>query len=277
MKKLRLNYSVCQYIPDAVRQESINIGIAFHCPDTGNEYCKFESIQNKSRVRGFDDEYDSEYFNLMIENLNYHLDYNTIGTSDMYGINVNEFKHINSNDFLNEKLKYYVNEFRFLPVQKIETSKQTFIEDVSDIIKTYLYYDRPRSERITRGEVKKLLKKQIKTLDLSSEFYIPTIKGFENEDIFDLKFKNTLLKTLSFDYSKHKNMISEYKSFMFDLYDNRKVLKDKNILVVVNNDYEKSEFYNTELSSKLETMEELNIEIETLAEFATALISNGVG
>lgn len=276
MKKLRLNYSVCQYIPDAIRQEAINVGIAFHCPDEGNEYCKFINIKNKSRIKSFDDEYDPEYFNLMMENFKYHLDFDTIGTADLYGIDVNEFESIHSNTFLNEKLKYYVNEFRFLPVQKIESTRESFSEDIEDIIKTYLYYDRPKSERITRAKVKELLKKQIKSMNLASNFSNPKIKGFEDEEIFDLQYNDVLLKTLSFDYSNQKTMLTEYKIFMFDIQENFDLIKKKKIVVVVNNNFEESNFYTQELYDKLKNAQDLDIEIVTLSDYATNLMSKGI-
>ncbi|MFS7259468.1 DUF3037 domain-containing protein [Carnobacterium divergens] len=277
MDKIEINFAVCQYMPDVIRQEKINVGLAVHCPTPGNEYSEFIHIKNRRRISMFDDEYDSDFVTLMFENLKYQLNYSSIGHEDLFSNGgVNEFVNINSNDFLSEKLKYYVNEFKFLPVQKIYTTNKDMLKDLEDLEKTYLYYERPKNERISTKEVKNLLSKQIKNMNLNKSFSDSKIKDFDEDKVFDYQYNNILIKSFSFDNNKYGSFKKELKSFLFDLDSNMNELNNMKIRLIVNNDFKASVSYNEQVYCKLIDYKNLNIEVTTLADYTTSLMVKGI-
>ncbi|EOH80763.1 DUF3037 domain-containing protein [Enterococcus malodoratus] len=230
-KKISLYYAVLQYMPDPIRRESINVGIVFHVPELN--WSKFESIKNRQRIKSFDDEYDPDYISLMFESFGFEFNSDQL---DSYG---ERFSNINSPTFLEENIRFYVNEFRFLPVEMIESTFQSYLKDIENLRNTFLYYDKPKGERITTSEVKSLMKRQLKFYNFNfkqnkREFY----DDFIEDNIFDLANENFAIKALSFDKSRNKNLANELKILMYDLYSNKSDLKDYKILIVVDNSFD---------------------------------------
>ena len=149
MNEFNLYYAVLKYIPSSIRMESINVGIVVHAPS--KEYSHLYPVKNTKCIASFDDEYNKEFFNMTIDSLRYDLNYPV--DSDMEELSLGDearFNRIKEKDFLNEKVGYLSNEFQFSPAQYIPSSDDTFNKDVLDLQRTFLYYERPKSERITR-------------------------------------------------------------------------------------------------------------------------------
>lgn len=277
MKKLDLYYSVCQYIPDDIREERINVGVVVHCPNKGFEYSEFRKIKNRARLYSFDDEYDKEYIDMMFEHLEYQFNFSELGKEDIYEIDNEEFNRINEDSFLLEKTKYYVNEFRFLPIKKLEVTSTSIDKDIKDLERTYLYYDKPKSDRITTSKVKSLLNKEVRNLKLKKYMYNDKmIKDFADENIFEYEYGNTCIKTFSFDYASESFVVKEIKNFLFDLKLNKKYLENKEIIIVVNQNFKESSQYTEKYYNMIKEFENLNIQFKPLQEYATELLKHGV-
>lgn len=278
MIKVDLYYAVCQYVPDEIRSESINVGLVIHIPNEKYEYSKFIHIKNRKRLYAFDDDYDADYINLIFNHMKHQFNFGYISDCDNCG--VNEFENIHSTRFLEEKIKYYVNEFRFLPIQRLEIDSSEIKDIVNDLERTYLYYDIPKGERITRPEVQKLLKKEVKNLKLSQYMSKENILvDFDNNPVFDFSYDDTYVRTFSFDYSLQSNLTKEVKLFMFDIQNNVEQLRGKNVVVVLNQNYDSTD---AQINNYLEMFKELsdnndfNIIIKTLPQYATYLLRNGL-
>lgn len=275
MKTIDLFYSVCQYIPDEIRAEKINVGIVVHCPTKDYEYSEFIHIKNKKRLYYFDDDLDNDYINLMFEHLKYQFNYSHLKEDN----GVDEFENINSEFFLEQKIKYYVNEFSFLPIQKITIKTSEMMNAIEDLTRTYLYYDVPKEKRITRPEVKKLLSKEICNLNLRKFIKNENmIYDFQNEPIFDFQYDNTFVRTFSFDYANKSSLTKEIKIFLYDLMNSKDNLSKKNIVIVLNNNIDKktgeTEAYKKYIETQYSSVS--NIYFLSLNQYATFLLKNGL-
>ncbi len=222
MRKLDsiLYYSVLKYIPSAIRMESINVGIAIHYP--AKKFSHFYRTTNTKRIRSFDDEYDSTFFRMVMESLEYELNFGhlKVDTLDLKSKDeLERFSDITDKNFLDNRISYLANEFRFSPVQSVATTDESIQKDIENIKDMYLYYDKPKSKRITRRKVQSLLAKQIKSYKLSNVKKSPTFLDVFGEPIkFDFKVNDdTLLRAVTFDYSKTENLIKELKLTLYDL------------------------------------------------------------
>ncbi|MDB8867838.1 DUF3037 domain-containing protein [Pediococcus acidilactici] len=231
-----LLFSVAKYTPDLVRDESINVGIVIHVP--AYSYSSFIPTKNKRRIRSFDDEYDSEYMDMILDSLEFEFNSNEI---DNYSFD-NRFNSIKSNNFIAEKTKYYANELRFSKVQRMLTNNLEVENDIKDLIDTYLYYDKPKNKRITKQKVNSLLRKRIKNLNLE-EHIRPSKKKMKYFDskIFDFETSSTYIKTIALDYKKQSYLYDELKRSIFDIKF-ADTLENKKIDFVVNNGPDE-EFY----------------------------------
>lgn len=277
MNDVVLKYAVLQYMPDQIRRESINVGVVFHCPS--QKWSKFKRIKNISRLRSFDDEYDIEYLNLIFQSLSYDFDSEKI---DEYGFD-ERFDSLGNENFLVHSTKFYVNEFNFLPVETIFTNFLDLEKDVDDIVRTFLYYDRPKGERITTNEVRKLMKRQFSQYSIKNDLAKQPVKDdFLSQNIFDFSFENKCFKAISFDKSKTKDLAKELKVFLYDLDAQIDILKNKKIYIIIDNKtllYESNEidyyqFYDIYrlFSEKIESEYRNLVEIVSLSDFGERLI-----
>lgn len=274
MKEIKLNYSVCQYIPSLLRQESIIFGIVVHCPE--DSYSEFFRTKNLSRLKSFDDEYDPEYMEMMTESLNYH--FNTKHLNFNEYSDDERFEKINDDNFISEITKFYVNEFTFMPVKRLVTTRVEIEKDIEDLVRTYLYYDRPKGKRITSIEVKRLLRKEYKKANLHKKVENSQFKDFIDEPVFDFCYGNTVVKAMSFDYSKDSELIKQTKVLLQDLYENKKQLNGKMVKIVVDNRDMNNNRLIDKLVNKLYAVKEegLNIEIISLADYSNILLTQGL-
>lgn len=221
MRKLDpvLYYSVLKYTPSAIRLESINVGIAVHYPS--GKFSHFFETKNKRRIRAFDDEYDPDFFKMVMDSLAYDLDYGK--KSDVSTLNLNfpdeakRFKNITKKDFLDSRISYLANEFRFSPIQSMSTNDEELDKDINDLKDMYLYYDKPKKGRITKEKIKSIVSKQLHSYNLSNMRKINYKDDFGGTEVYDFKINNILLGTMTFDYSNINYLSKELKVILYDL------------------------------------------------------------
>lgn len=235
-QKVNIYYAVLQYTPSVIRRENINIGIAFHIP--AYQISRFVSTRNTRRVASFDDEWDKEFFDITMEALHEDLDFPTTGRAKNQTMNAffpeDELFDKDSLDYLKEKTEYFANEFQFLDVECLVSENGNVESDIEDLERTFLYYDRPKSKRITTPAAKRLLKKSLKSKLSAENFSEPKIKGkFDNKPLMDVKLGEEYYKVTSFDYEKSSVRAKELKSTLFDVLTATREENIKNIKVVV--------------------------------------------
>ncbi|HHQ0808533.1 TPA: DUF3037 domain-containing protein, partial [Listeria monocytogenes] len=228
MENLKLNYAVLQYMPDPIRREAINVGIVFHCPS--RKWSEFCPIKNKSRLRSFDDEYDKEYIDMMFNSFDYEFNSQNI---DEYP---ERFNRIENDNFLMENIKFYVNEFRFLPVESIQTKDSDFWNDIRDVERTFLYYDKPKAERITSKEVRELLRKNLANHNIKNQIKNLDVKcDFGSKKVFDFMYEKNVFKAISFDKERSGQLANELKIVYYDILNNKEKLNSYKINLIVDN------------------------------------------
>ena len=264
-QKTNIYYAVLQYIPSPIRQECINIGIAFHVPNF--KMSKFVSVRNTKRVARFDDEWDKSFFDITMEALHEDLDFPTTGKLANQTINLyfpeDDLLQKDSFEYLRQKTEYFANEFQFRDVACIISDEKNLNADMENLEKTFLYYDRPKSKRITTPAAKRLLKKSLKSKNMGKELTEPQIKGkFDTKSIIDYKLGENYLKVTSFDYAENGVRAKELKSSLFDIRTAVKDDKIKNIKIIVSEDISKSGKY--ESKENQEVFDDFNNEIKQL-------------
>lgn len=269
-KEIKINYSVCNYIPSIIRNESVIFGIVVHCPS--EEYAQFHRTKNLKRLRAFDDEYDKNYIDLMSETFSYYFDYPELDCDEY---DDERFENITSDTFISDITKYYVNEFQFSEVRELISSNETLTRDLSDLIRTYLYYDRPKSERITTSEVKRLLNKELSNLNLNEYVQKTKVVDLANREIVDFEYGDTVVKVLSFDYKRKTDIVDQIKIFQSDFLDNKNYFKSKKIKIIMGNtNFDDQKFIDAAFS-KLESIDS-SIELIPIGEYTNRLIFEGV-
>jgi len=209
---------------------------------------------------------------LMSETFSYYFDYPSLELEDY---DEERFDNIHSDNFISNITKYYVNEFKFSEVRELVSSRAALLEDINDLIRTYLYYDRPKSERITTPEVKRLLSKELRNLNLKEHVKVPKIHDLAEREVVDFEYNTTLVKVLSFDYKRKTDIIDQINKFQIDMLENHDYFYKKNIKVVMGN----SEFYDEDfmdsVKKKLCCLAP-NIEIISIGEYTNNLIFQGL-
>lgn len=254
-------FSVCRYIPDILRGESINIGIIVHVPQ--NKFIKFYKTKNLSRIRTFDDEIETEVLKALLESLEYQFDNNRISKTE----------GIDRNNFLENELVYFINQTQFSPIRVLNSNSEAVNQDIKDLIDTYLYYDKKKSERIPASRVKSLATKMLATSYLKDRIdRNPKVTNNFNQSPFDLSLdiegNKTLIKAITFDYKNKNKFFNEIKSLMYDVSYVKNML-DSDIKIIINNtdmneDYEKLAY---ELLNK-------EVDVLTLEEFDRFVFEN---
>lgn len=251
LKEQRLLYSVCRYIPDLMRGESINVGIAIH--NFSSSEVIFRQSKHFSRIKAFDDEVDIEVLKALLESI-------SIQFSTEYLLE-NE-QALDSELLLKEETSHFVNQIQF---DEIKTLISDNVEnDIQDLIDIYLYYEKKKSDRITRDKVRSLASRIVADSRLKKNINKhPRIKNmfYQTPVDFSLELYNeeVYFKALTFDYKDKNKFIKELKNLLFDVND----LKNFKIKVVINNaeaeeDYEKL---------ALKALKEKNVDVYTLNQF----------
>lgn len=157
---------------------------------------------------------------MIMDSLSYDLDYSYEKASQSLLDDNNErFMDIQHEDFLNARTSYLANEFQFSPIESLQTTDAEYKADLEDLQKMYLYYDRPKSERITKTRVKNLLSKQINSYHLANIIRSPKIfDDFGGSNLYDYQINNKILiKAISFDYKRINQLSTELKNVIYDL------------------------------------------------------------
>lgn len=271
-KQVNIYYSVLQYIPSSIRGETLNVGIAFHIPKF--QRSRFVSVRDKRRVAAFDDEWDKDFFDISMEALHEDIDWPTTGKLKKQTLNVdfpkNSLLEKDSSDYLYSKTNYLVNEFKFNNINTLVSNRNEVLEDMESLEKSYLYYDRPKNNRITTNEVKKLLQKSFKGKKAISK---PKIEGdFGDKSIIDYKVDDYYVKVTSFDYAKNGIRSKELKSSLYDIQSALSHHDIKKIKVVVNDGYDIDQSQKNIFSVFQKRIDEMNksfdsnIKVEKLSE-----------
>lgn len=204
-------YSVLKYIPSEVRMESINVGLAIHIPS--QSYSHLFITTNKRRVAAFDDEYDKDFFNMVMDSLSYDINYEV---NDL-NVNAQRSELIKSDIFLETVTGYLANEFQFSPVTLIKSNLADLKRDAEDLKDIFLHYDKPKENRITTAQMQRLLSKQMKSCSYNVEKKPKVTNEFGNAN-YDYKINgNTLVRAISFDYKKENALVTGLKTIMYDL------------------------------------------------------------
>ncbi|MBS0948328.1 hypothetical protein JK167_11605 [Levilactobacillus brevis] len=278
MNTFKLFFTVLKYIPSPIRRESIIVGIACHIPHL--KMSRFYQIKSMKRVASFDDEYDKDFFQLMMRSFHLELDYPTSTQDGNENLSLQSDiteDNVKSKAFLEDRTKYFANEFQFESVQIMDSNLVSYKQDIQDLIKTYLYYDRPKSERITTTEVRRLLSRQLHIIGIKSYERYPNVIGdFNNSSLFDYKLGDYYIKVISFDYSHGSTMAKELKSTLYDLSESIGTKGINKIRIVINNNYKESNFaayitFRDKINQIISnTTAETNIDVVPLSEFVSS-------
>lgn len=248
--------------------ESINIGVAIHVPSL--KLAHFFKLKNTRRVSSFDDEYDKDFFNMTMDSLRYDINYPVDDDMQLISLGYeSRFDNISSPEFLYDNTHYLSNEFRFSPIQTVTSQIDSLEEDIDTLKKTFLYYDRPKSQRVTKAEVRKLLSKSLNSYNLTNLEKNPNIKGdFSNKPIFDYRVGDKYIKAISFDYAHENTMATELKSTLYDIHT---IITNKSISeVILTTDDSKNSKPKEFFVSKIKELKEnhkIDIKIVPLSEF----------
>lgn len=234
-----VNFAVCRYIPNILRDEFINVGVVVHVPE--DKFVHFYKTKNYRRVKAFDDEVDIEVIKALLESLEYQFNTTTVYSPNLQGTE--------NNDFLLSEISFYVNQLQFSNIRTFSSSELT--QEIKDLCDTYLYYDKRKSERIGPEKVRSLVSKMFTSSRINSVVNRkPEFKNMFQQQTFDfcieINNSNTLIKALSFDYQNKNKFYKEIKSLLYDV----QYFRDMNIQdikLVINNtelnaEYEKHAF-----------------------------------
>lgn len=197
-----VRFSVLSYYPSFITTENINIGILFQNAETNSVY--FYTTQNWDRVRAFDDEL----------NINFMKDY-------LKGISYEAENHLFNNNFeIEEYIKYFTNEYKFLNVQSVQCDDvNEFIEETKKI---YLRFDYQKKERLSKGQEQKYIYKLLRSSNI--EYTREKIKGYFDENIkYDYVIGEYAIKLFTFEGKSLSHLISSAKMWSF----NAQEMKDK--------------------------------------------------
>lgn len=215
----QIKYSVLRYTPNLVRAENIIVGVAIHVPEF--KLAKFYKIKNYKRVSTFDDEYDKDYFAMVMESLEYEFTFD----AECLDNNPLLLNRISDADFLMLRTQSFANEFRFDSVNIVDSEENDLENDINDIVSLYLYYDNKRQDRITPQRAKSLLSKQVKAAGLKKAK--ANIKGaFNSDGVFDFEVGGIPTRIITFDYHRESSLESYLKGIVFDI---QTAVKESNI------------------------------------------------
>lgn len=260
-KEFTLYYAVCQYVPDPIRKEAVNVGIVYHIPQ--KRFSKFYHIRSKKRLLAFDDECNFEIINTMYDSLSYVFD----SSDNQLKIDLDDnFSDISESTFLPSRTKYYVNTFRFLPVDTMPITLENLDKDITILKKTYLHYDYKPEDRITDSEVSAFLKRHAKSKMLNKEIKKAKIetKKYNIEKVFDFQTDTDYIKIMVMNYSRGRALSNKIKTFLYDLDSVKDEIRDKNIVIITGEDSVSAKYEDWVSSFKNEVSNySNNVKIET--------------
>lgn len=115
-KTVTIYYTVCQYVPDPVRNERLNIGMAIQIPEL--KFSKFYYHEQLQRLQAFDPDNDLSFMKISL-----------LSFTELFDITKQNdypnFADVTQANFLSDRTQYFVNCFRFSPIKQLTvTPKQ---------------------------------------------------------------------------------------------------------------------------------------------------------
>lgn len=196
-----IDFSVLSYHPSFLTDESINVGILFHCKSTNKRF--FKSTHNWTRLEKFDDELDINFAKIFLEGIE-----EEINEKEM--VKLFETK---KNFEIKNFIRFYVNEFKFSTIHTVEFHNfEEFIENTSKI---YLRYDFDKRVRPKKKEELAFLKLILKDKNIKSENKV--IKGlYEDSIVFDYVFEDFGIKLFNFEENALPKIINHIKTWTYN-------------------------------------------------------------
>lgn len=269
-KEFNLYYAVCQYVPDPIRKEAVNVGLVYHIPT--KKFSKFYHIRSKKRLLAFDDECNSEIIDTMYDSLSYVFD----NSDNQLRIDLDDnFSDISESTFLPSRTKYYVNTFRFLPIYSMPVTSESLDDDITLLKKTFLHYDYKPENRITDAEVTAFFKRHAKSKMLNNEIKKAEIetRKYNIEKVFDFQTDADYIKVMVMNYSREWALSNKIKTFLYDLDSVKDEIKDKNIVIITGEDNVSAKYkdwissFKNELSNYSD-----NVKIETADSYLSSIL-----
>lgn len=229
MEKI-FKYSILRYVPEQHREEFINIGLVFHCPE--DRYSNIRFTSNFSRVKTFDDELDIDFIKIVLDGMKEDF----VRTSTISGPTEKELADKN---FLDKSTMFYVNQLQFSPIRTMIS--YDIQKDEDDLFKTYVYFDVKKYKRIDRERVRSLLSRVFtenqKHIKFQKDVKVNTgVEDIQLDFVFSNEIANStkknILNSLSFDYAsgREKNALSLAKEWHWNI-SKVKELKSQNRLL----------------------------------------------
>ena len=215
----RIVYTTIEYYPKSFNDESINVAFVFHNVEKGE--IKFQVINNKKRLKSFDDEIDIIDFNYIMKNFE-------IFIKEPFQITIfnNNLNEICFNEYYIESIQnMFLNEFRFGKIHHMDSVNPE--QDYNDFVKISLYYDLDKKERPQKDEIERIIKNRIKQKlkENSVLFYESSV--IENvsygEPIkVDFYYNNKCIKFLDTKLDSFTTKINTAKVWYFNTLELRK-------------------------------------------------------
>lgn len=129
MQKVKIYYSVLQYVPSEIRQERLNVGIVFHVPNL--QIAKFVYTNDINRLATFDKEWDEEFYAITMQALAEDISSKSTSQED-------ELLIVESDEYLKAKTEYLANEFQFRDVAILVSDKENIEADIARLAQVFL-------------------------------------------------------------------------------------------------------------------------------------------
>ena len=185
--KTRVKYAILKYVPNIERNERINIAVTLHYPE--KKQLEMTIINNRRRVKSFDDEADIRFLKQYVDDL-----------KEQFTVNlVNDFDGISLDNplLLDELTKYFVNKFIF-EIHEIDTNEM-FGDLLKKLKNIYLYYEVGKDKRITEKESKAYIEQHLLENNISYErrgTKNSIQEQYGNNINFDYKIENNYYKII---------------------------------------------------------------------------------
>lgn len=193
--------SIIKYVPDVVKDESVNVGLMFHCWNEKFLMCKFSSPKI-NKIKSLDPTADLDFIQSMIDDL--EIQYNIMNRTLDKLIDNSEYANPN---FLQKMSKTHSNNLRFsepkaLIAANIESEIDRAFEQYVGVEEKHV-----KKQPIEARNMKSVLKKEFANRKLLNTVVKKdvTVKGKFDDDIkFDFGYlngKTNYIQNLSFDTS----------------------------------------------------------------------------
>lgn len=274
----KLFYSVAKYVNDILRNERINLGIAYFYPK--DKKIGFIPSSNDSRILSFDDDLTKDELDYLKSSLVY--DFSSEGMEFDNPDIITNLLDKSDGSLLEYKTRNYINQIQFETIEPIDIDDNlaTTIENLKDI---FLYHDRPKRIRdLDKDRIRKLTKQIIQSQMPKGSYTINKLeKNSWNNKPYDfiihIDMEARYVKSLTFYYVKESVLINQIKLFIYDfdafIKKSAEPYKKENFIIVINNTLfdkaieQQAKELLTSQGFVLMTLEEINSFIRTHQQF----------